>query len=75
MSGDIAAANISPCLSCPVPNRLGSPIVPLAASLRSLAGEQNYFVLGRHIHRSDRPSVVERYGPSPYMTRGHLELA
>jgi hypothetical protein len=42
-----------------VPNRR------LAAHLRSLAGEQNHFVLGRHPHRSDRAAVVEWHGPKP----------
>ena len=42
---------------------LAYPVVPLAAP--SLAGEQNRFILGRPIHRSDRTSVVKRHGPRP----------
>jgi hypothetical protein len=41
----------------------------------ALAGEQNYFVLGRRIHRRDRTSVLGCTGPGPHITRGHLEPA
>ena len=37
----------------------------LAPHLLSIAGEQNHFVLGRHVHRSNRTVVLERYGQKP----------
>src|SRR5258708_15687468 len=35
--------------------------------LPSLAGEQNHLVRGRHFPRSNRTSLVERYGPRPVL--------
>ena len=56
------------------PNKMGAPstafrsgsqlVVPLT-HLPSLAGEQNHWLLGRRVHRSNRTSLIEWYGPKP----------
>ena len=39
-----------------------------------LAGEQNHFVLGRHVHRSNRTVVLERYGQKPVHDPGSSQI-